>query len=312
MGCSKTLRFVLGLSIVISAASLRAGTSAKFLTIDVAPQIAGLGGGSVAVQDASFAEINPACVKFVDGSLISFAHSSWFEGISLHGFSLATANARHGLRISVTGLYGGKLEKYDEDDRYLGEFRYFDFVIGATYARSLGDLLTIGLRGKTIYEKIDWDSATGLGFDLGAITNPDLLPMGRLAFGFAVRNLGPRFGFTASKHDLPLTLQAGVTYTLAIPYGIKAVLSADYKSERDGEKGTVSACELTFHDVLVLRAGYARGRERGDVTFGLGVRVSRINFDYAAVDYGEGLGTTHRFAISLGMGRIFPSPEESR
>jgi hypothetical protein len=314
MGRRGTGAFVLFFLIVLSAQVMGASTCLKFLKIPTVPRIAAMGEAVTAVPEVTYAEANPANLIGVDGSLTTFSHTSWYEDISLETLTFGTSSGRNAFGLSVVGLYTDKLDRYNEYDEYEGTFRYFDFSISGTYARQVLPRLNIGVTAKTLYEKIDWSSATGFAVDLGASYSAPLeAARGYFGLGATVRNLGPKMSYQNSDFDLPLSFQAGVSYLPAwLPEDFQAVVAVDYEKTRDYDGGVVAGLEVGFSDILALRVGQSRPYAEGEISFGGGVRLGPTLVDYAYMDLGNDLGNTHRISVAFAAGGILPTPRESR
>jgi hypothetical protein len=300
--------------VCLAGNALSAGTCMRFLRISSLPRIAGMGEATVAVTDATWAETNPAHLTNIDGSLITFSHTSWFQDIALETLTLGTAGGSNGFGLSIVGLHTDPLEGYDAFDVPQGTFRFYDLLVSATYARKVHPTLSMGATGKIVYEKIDWDSATGFALDLGlGYTAPRRLLGGQVSLGLAVRDLGPRMGYFDEKFDLPLAAQAGVSYKpMGLPEDLDAVVALDYAKTRDQDGGLLAGVEVGFRRMVALRFGYRGTYENGDLAFGLGLGLANTLVDYAYMDMGDDLGGTHRVSVAFKVGAIFPSPESSR
>jgi len=289
-------------------------TCVDFLKISTLPRVAALGEASVAIKDAAWAEANPSNLTYVDGSLFTFSHTTWFQDISLEMLAFATSTGRHAFGLTLAGLHTEPLAKYSPEDEYEGEFRYFDFLVAATYAMAPSPAIRLGVTGKTIYEKIDWDSATGFAVDLGLgyAVAPRAF-RGELSTGFALRNLGTKMGYLEKKYDLPLTWQGGLAYRPSwLPNSIDALVAVDYRTTRGSSGAVLVGAEFEVMKMVALRLG-SRGRAGGsDATIGLGLTIKNLTLDYAYVDPGQNLGATHRIALGFKTSRILPSPESSR
>ena len=300
--------------VALAGSAFASSTCMRFLRISSVPRIAALGEAVVAVEDATWAEANPAHLVNLDGSLITFSHTAWFEDISLESFSIGTASGNHGFGLSVAGLHTDPLEGYSAFDEYEGTFRFFDFVFTGTYARSFASGISLGVSGKTVYEKIDWDSATGFAIDLGlGYRVPGTMLGGRLVLGGAVRNIGTDMGYFDEKFGLPLTFKGGLSYRPAwLPEFAGALVAVDYEKAQDEDGGILVGLELELMDMIALRGGRRGTYDNGDITFGLGVSIARTLIDYTFVDMGTDLGDTHRVSLALRVGEIFPSPTASQ
>jgi hypothetical protein len=301
------------LIVTVSVASATP-TCMNFLKISTLPRISAMGDVGVAVTDATWAGVNPSHLINVDGSLLTFAHTAWFQDINLETLSVGTTSRNHAFGVSVTGLHTDPLEGYDALGIKQGTFRFYDLAIGATYARRLLPTFSVGATGKVLYEKIDWDSATGFAIDLGAsFTYPAPILGGSLSLGFAARDLGPRMGYFDDEFDLPLTTQGGLSYVpLWLPESFGARVAVDYEKTRERDGGVLAGLEAGLADLVMLRVGYRDAYEDGDLTFGLGLALANTLVDYAYVDMGDHLGDTHRVSVAFKVGPIFPSPESAR
>lgn len=298
--------------------ALAAPTSADFLKISMIPRAAAMGEASVAVADAAWSEVNPANLTSIEGTLFTFSHAAWFEDISLEMLSVGTSSGRQAFGVSSAWLHTEPLDEYSRDDVYMGRFRYYDFLLSATYARAVASTLHLGATAKTIYEKIGWDSATGFAIDLGAgYSRPLAALRSTVSAGGTVRNLGSKMGYFDKKYDLPLAYQFGLCVKPDhLPGGLEVLLAADYRSERDGEEGLLFGLEVGLARMAALRIGArsltGRDRDGGDASVGFGLNVRNVTLDYSYVDYGAKLGATHRVAVGLKTGPVFPTPEASR
>jgi hypothetical protein len=302
-------------SIFIWVGAAGAETSAmRSLLIHTAPKVSALGDACSAVPDAVCAQVNPAAVAFAQGTYIGFSHANWFEDIDLGSFDLYAASRKHGFGVSLTGLGSGSLEKYSADDHYEGTFRTFDFFVNALYSYRVSSGMSLAATGRVVYEKIDWESATGFAVDLGAmyVTSRPYLG-GGWGFGFAARNLGPAITFTEGSSDLPYTFQGGISYSPEwLPSPVTALLAIDYRKTRYEDGTPLAGLEIGVADVVALRVGSRVNQDLGDMTFGAGVKIKQVQVDYAYVDFSDRLGSTHRLGLAFNTSLIFPAPGQSR
>jgi hypothetical protein len=296
------------------AVGVQAETAAmRSLLIHTSPKVSSLGDACSAVPDAICAEVNPAAIGFTRGTLFAFSHTSWGEDLSLGAFDVYAASARHGFGVSLVGLGSGSLEKYTADDHYDGTFRVYDVYVNGLYSYRIMPAMSLAVTGRVVYQKIDWESATGFAIDLGGLyLTPRPYLGGVWGFGLAARNLGPSVTFTDGSSDLPYTFQGGVSYSPGwLPEEVNALLALDYRKTRYEDASPLAGLEVGIADMVALRVGSRLNHSLGDMTFGAGVKFRNIMIDYAYVDYSGLLGSTHRIALSFSSGLIFPAPEQS-
>lgn len=288
-------------------------TAMRFIDISKSPVASGMGQAGVALPNVAFSELNPAQVADCHGSVFNFSHTSWLGDICLESAGLVTGLGKHGLGLRVVGLFTSPLEGYDDDGIYQGDFRFFDICAEATYARKYQYGLAFGITGKTVYERIDWDAASGVAFDVGMSWGGILKAFGGdFNVGISSRNIGGRIGYHSERFDLPLSLQFGLAYHRmgqAEPLGLS--IAVDYQAARTGESGMLLGLEATYDNLLAIRMGYMDAY-RGRATFGLGCHLGRLTVDYSYMPFDYDLGVAHRFGLSLAVGSIFPSPESSK
>ncbi len=306
--------FALVLLCLAAGALAADGTIMRFLKISTIPRVAGMGDATGSVPDATYAETNPAYLVNVEGSLITFSHTAWFEDIALETLTLGTGSGRNGFGISLIGLHTEPLDGYDDFDVPQGSFRFYDFMVSGSYAREVYPSLLLGATAKMVYEKIDWDSATGFAFDLGTgYTVPNPVMGGNFSLGLVVRDLGPKMGYFDESFDLPTSFQGGISYAnAALPGDLNGVLSLEYERTRDQDGGALFGAELGYKDVAAFRFGYRGNYEDSNITFGVGVGLHPVLIDYAYGSMAEDLESTHKVSIAFVTGAIFPSPDDAK
>jgi hypothetical protein len=232
----------------------------------------------------------------------------------LETLTLGTASGKHGFGLSVIAVHTDPLDGYDDFDVPQGTFRFYDVLMSGSYAREVYPSLRLGGTAKMVYEKIDWDSATGFAFDLGlGYTVAEALLGGDVGLGFVVRDLGPKMGYFDESFSLPTTLQGGLSFSRGgLPGDLNAVLALDYERTREENGGVLFGAELGYQQMAALRFGYRGNHENTDLTFGLGLGIKPVTVDYAYASMGDDLGNTHKVSIGFLTGAIFPSPEDAR
>ncbi len=157
-----------------------------------------------------------------------------------------------------------------------------------------------GIREETYYDHdYGYDESDFLTttYDIGAIYR-----MGNLQFGFASMNLvGKLFDYD---YDLVKIQRLGAAYSQG-----KYLLSADIKKE--GEAGTSlnAGAQWELAEMLKLRGGWRFKEDFGGLTFGLGLEIGGLNFDYAFLSYGD-LGNMHKAGLSFAFGKSKEKKQE--
>lgn len=234
---------------------------------------------------------NPAGIVGIPQSSVSFMH---LEGIfdTRREFLGAATNAFGGaLALGFDYFKVGDLEARDAPtEEPIGLFDSQDWLLALSYARPVGAKFSAGLTGKYAAEKIESRTADAVLFDAGLQFHPT--PAATL--GLALRNIGSKPKFSAEEIDIPVTVAGGVS--LAV-HGLTAALELAAPKESDLRVNL--GAEKVLAEIFALRAGYKIGYDEENFSAGAGFRKSIWQIDYAFVPFKSGLGSTHRFALTI-------------
>ena len=174
------------------------------------------------------------------------------------------------------------------------------FSLTMPFAFQIIEPLSVGFNAKIMSDKISTGEAFGYGLDLGAlwkITN-------EISVGFCARDL---LGALMETHaTLPQTTTAlASNFALGMSYRLPSwKIALDYNQPNDNQ-GTINlGAEYSLSDIFYGRLGFSTRSEAsagGNMSAGLGLKVSIIKLDYAYTPYAD-LGASHRIAFSL----VFP------
>lgn len=287
---------VSSLILIFSSAVCAAGSGAAFLKIGAGARPSALGGNYVGLaNDVNAVNWNPGGLGFMQEKELTAMYASWLADMNYEfaGYAQPLSN---GLAIggSLVMLQSGDMEKRSDTRENLGTFSATDTCGTLAIAKKVQENVSLGGSVKVISQKIDDESATGVAVDLGALVKTGIA---NLNVGVAVRNLGPQMKFINEGYNLPLTLAAGINYSLP-----KITLTSDLNYYES--KVTVGVgIEYRVINALALDLGYKAGKDNkleglAGLSAGIGFNLSKINLSYAWVPYGE-LSDTHR--VSLGV-----------
>ena len=274
-------------------------------------------GGAITARDFNSSSLffNPAGMARMTKSIdVAASQNKWIADITHNNLSLAIKPQQ-----GQYGVFGFSLQSVDYGKIY-GTVRdvsvpegYTDtgmiepsaLAIGIGYAKAITDRFAVG--GQIRYVKQDLGRSTipivltltdtvkgetqnvlsPFTFDFGTIYRTAFKG---LAFGVSVRNYAKEIKYAKEGFELPLTFTMGIMMDLMnlLPeMGIKqsAVLSADASHFRARPGQTKIGLDYKLIDVLSLRLGYVSNTDQESFSYGMGVSLVVITFDYAYTPY---------------------------
>ena len=264
---------------------------------------------------------NPAAAIGLGRGIVTYSRFEAAEQADFNGNYLAGgADTRWGA-VAIQALYldYGEIPLTETSPEPVGSVEVSDWALGVTYAnRTYGEKLAYGATVRWLSTSFGSIEASGPAFDAGLLYAPR--PTLPLAFGLALRNLGPDLDFGAAvdgeesrKESLPARVRLGVDFRPETFLG----LSSDYRVELGfdiesdlRELATSSqhaGASLTVHQAVVLRGGlvlldnpYTTGNESGrnaGGAVGVGVRFGGFEADLAREISISDLGDETHFAV---------------
>ena len=292
---------VILLSSAASGASIpdKAGTSGlSFLKLGIGARPTGMGEAFTAISGDIFSLYwNPAGVARHTGTEFAFMHNQWFQDVSLEYAAFCFGYKKNVFGLSLTLSQVANLERREgPTENPISYFDEHDMSLGFSWARKINDKLDLGISTKFLYEKIDFSSATGLGFDLGGIYRL----RSNIQIGGAILNLGSKIKFEQESFNLPARYKIGAAYLGHEKYfNGDFILSMDLVKPNDNDLKVHLGGEYTYKEKFTLRSGYQIGYDDRNISLGLGLKIKKYAIDYAFVPFSSDLGNSHRISINL-------------
>ncbi|MDD5688425.1 MAG: PorV/PorQ family protein [Elusimicrobia bacterium] len=296
----------------ICTGNLQAGvcsSAMEFLKVGIGAKQEAMGGAQVAVaEDVNSVYWNPAGLGSVSSTELSFMHLSLFEGINYEYLALGhpvSEDSTIGLQIMY--LNYGNIDKTLEDVNgaydtvgSVGSYSAKDMGGAISYGKQVDETINIGGSLKMVSQKIDNDTASGFGLDLGI----EYMPVkGGLQLGLAVQNIGGKVG----SDNLPGNIKAGLGKKFSAFEGennLTVAADANYELDSATTKENIGL-ELVVAEMVAIRAGYKLGYDEETYTLGGGFKMSgessTFNIDYAFIPTKD-LGDTHRVSLGIKFG----------
>ena len=288
-------RRVVALLAALAAVAFATRYAGDFEELGTSARAIGMGGAVVAAAaDPSAIYYNPSRPAGFERTSVLLLHSEDFSGLLSHDYlgvsfhsrlqSLGFAVLHNGIPgIKLTGLPSDTLPDSLRIDTLPGPYNrpYVVREVSATqivgyvnYARTISPYLRLGGNVKLIYHNLGVGSAFGMGVDLGATVTP----MTDLDVGLRVRNASasPLFWDTGTRELVMPRAALGLAKSLRFSRD-RLTLAIETEADIEGLEFTPNlGLEYGFRNVLFGRLGV----HRGNVAFGLGLRLKRFHVDY--------------------------------
>lgn len=277
-----------------------AQTGLSFLKLGVGARSAGMGNAYTAVaNDATALYWNPARMTSFEGTDVAVIHTRWFQDITHDFIGAVYSNGVSAVGLGFMIMVVDGIERRNDipTAQPLATFSSYGVMLSGSFARQVTEQVSAGVTLKMVSEKILFDTASGIAFDLG-ITY--ITPYEGLTVGGSLRNQGPDLSFIQEKFDLPREIRVGAGYVP--PYSAlqqRLLVTADLGKYRNDRMRLNLGGEFTYQERFSTTAGYQIRQDSAGFSAGLGVRLRKYRLDYAFVPFGAGLGATHRFALGM-------------
>jgi len=310
----------------------------SFLNIQASPRLAALGGAPVAIYDSdpNLGFAIPSQLNSQMNRHLAMNYVNYFSDINIGQVNYVREYDSIGT-FSLGILYTnyGKFDSYDYQGNDLGTFRAADYAIQAGYAKHFGKF-SYGANLKLIYSQLETYKSLGTAIDLSGSYTSD---SGLFSTALLIRNAGLQLtSYTGNREKLPFEIQWSFSRKLKhAPLRLIAVLhnletwKIGYINTNDRTKNlsfdetqkeekvgfadnafrhVILATELVFSPNFMVRGAYNHQR-RAEMTWdtgkglagfswGVGMKISRLRFDYALASYFPGK-SSHQFALTLNL-----------
>ncbi|MCX5752438.1 MAG: PorV/PorQ family protein [Candidatus Krumholzibacteria bacterium] len=277
------------------------GTSGfLFLRLGNGARAGAMGEAFTAVaDDATSIYYNPAGMASADGVDLNVTHSEWLMDVRFEQVSVVNEMLGGAVGLSFTGVYYGAMDRYPDSPPLGpdGSFSPYDLACAAGYAMDVLPNLSAGVTAKLLYEKIDFESATGWAVDVG-LTHRSMIE--GLTLAASMLNLGPMAKFVEEKFYPPFQLRGGAAYRYDADW-LKGnvILASDAVFPNDGTTKLHLGMEYNYRMLASVRVGYKSNYQIQGPTFGFGVAYRNLRFDYAFMPIESVFGDIHRFSINV-------------
>jgi hypothetical protein len=279
----------------IAAAANDPGSSGfSFLKVSPGARNAGMGDIGLAVPSNLYGVyFNPAVTGDVKETYVGFMHHEYIFDTRREFLGACTPLFKGALSVGFDYFKIGSIEnRTGPSDDPLATSDARDILFYGSYALPLSQRFALGATAKFAAERIEPSSARTLLFDLGA----RFKPTAKLSFGIAGRNIGGKPKFNSEAINMPVTIAGGVAFEVN-----NMTAGVDVSKPKDAAVKVNLGLERYIVEYIALRAGYKFGYDEENMAFGVGFSRSIWRVDYAFVPFKSGLGSSHRFALTVAL-----------
>jgi hypothetical protein len=292
----RNLILVSAILVLVAAFSLSAAEPGKtgfsFLKVSPGARNAAMGDIGVAVTSSLYGVyFNPSIMVDIKETWVGFMHHENIFDSRREFVAVATPLLGGAMSIGFDYFKIGSIESREgPTEQPLGTFDARDILFYGALALPVSERLALGGTLKYAAEKIESQTASAFLIDLGV----RMRPSSHVAIGLAGRNIGSSPKFESEKFDVPVTITGGVDFETE-----KTTAGVEVSKPKNDDVKFNLGLEHKIVEYLSLRAGYKIGYDEENMAFGLGFAKSIWRVDYAFVPFKSGLGSNHRFALTV-------------
>ena len=269
------------------------------------------------VNDVSSVFWNPSGLTSIENGSALVSHVNWIADIKYDAAAVAKRFGNVGvISLFFSHLNSGEIEETTEyQQQGTGNtFKYTDLMVGVGLARKLTHNFSFGGNIKLVREDYgvndDFDGnpivAQAIAFDIGT---QYVTGFRSLRMGLAIQNFGPELqpkgryediiGFDSNTqtytrddvqdykaYPMPMIFRAGLAMELLESEQYVLTIAGDVLHPSDNVERVNLGAQLRVMDALAVRGGYVVNSDTHRFSFGGGLAIGPINFDYAFLDYG--------------------------
>lgn len=297
----------------IKSSSAQNSSGLQFLTVGPNAHSLSISEAHTAVPLASNSLFtNPANLMLSDRSSLGASYTLWIGDTQNSQASAAFLRENDAFAFGILSSFVDDISVRQTPGPAEGSFSVRYLALSAGYARQFG-FLSAGVSGSYIYEQFFQTDASGYAFTAG-VTGTFLDE--RLRAAVALTNMGRMQKLVNQRTDLPTSLRvgldvnaiqisafAGAEVPVLINFSADFVAPIDESFAENAENLIQSGDYLAFgtdvqlYDIISVRAGYRTGNTARNWSFGAGITIDPIVFNYAFVPFETGFGMVHSVSM---------------
>jgi len=286
------------------AVGLLAETNGEFgmqvLKISTGADDAAMGGTGAFYANNAFRFIsNPAAGNISKYQGITFNQNYWIFDTTLNSLSYLKSSGKSSFGIGYRYLDYGALDGATDDGQQTGKFYPMDLIVSMGMAYRVLPTHYVGVNVNALYEKIDIESALGGSVDLGYRY---LTPLQGIELTAAVKNMGKTNKLGNEDIDLPLSTEfsiIGRELEKYLPWDAVHI-SSEVKILKHVDDDDFKAnwgMKALIRDNFSLKLGYKFNHDTESISAGFGLKLKRINIDYAFAPISDEIDDVHMIQL---------------
>jgi len=297
MGRQKVKKIFIVLIILFIFTQVYAGdegtAGAVILSQPPGARASGMAGAyAAALGDVSCIYYNPAGLATLRGGQSTFAYQTGIADDSFGVVNFGFPGAKSAFAGSFIYYNAGNIELIDISGNSKTVKAQQDYLASLSYGRNLFGNFSVGLSGKVLQSTLVEDfSATTFCADFGGLYSGN-----NFSLGAAVQNIGSGLKYDSEADPLPKNIRTGVSYRAN-----NLTMGFDIVKPNDGDMKKNIGMEFLLGKSFALRAGYKSGYDLSSLTFGFGIKLKKINIDYAMAAMDE-MDTVQRVSLITHFG----------
>jgi hypothetical protein len=297
---------------ILSLSAQEGKTNFDYLLLPVSARTGALGGANVSLieNDALLVYNNPALLGSEMDLNLNVSFLSYLANIKIGNVIFTKAlGERSAWGIGVNYANYGKMKETSAEGIELGDLNATDICVNLSFAHDLTDKWRGGITAKFLYSNYYYNTATGIGVDLG-LSYYD--PGSEFSIGVTGKNLGRQItAYEDELASLPWDIQLGISKKLAhapIRFSVTGVYLKqwqfdNYYKQKDSflktlGKHLIIGIDMIPSDNLWIGIGY-------NIKRGMDMYIQDSN-KFAGFSLGAGL-KVKTFGISCSFGQYHPS-----
>ncbi|HFE64645.1 MAG TPA: PorV/PorQ family protein, partial [Caldithrix sp.] len=189
------------------------GASVLFLRSGLSARVTGLGEAFTALaDDENSLYYNPAGLFRMANTRFTLNHTQWFEDIKFDNLSFGyRIRDRAGIAFGISHMWMPQIQGKNEIGQNTGKLSVSSSIFQVGIGFPVLDNVYGGATVKYFSDNLASYVSSGFALDVGVFVYT-IIP--ELTFGASVQNLGAKVKYNEASQDLPLTLRAGLAYSI--------------------------------------------------------------------------------------------------